>query len=101
MEPSAANPPARNAMRTLKNTNRWNTGVPSPDRLRHLRQRLVRDWMARHPEVPAQAWERLIVLTASEAEALAWQTNAPLLVLPALMEEKLDDLRRYAARQIV
>lgn len=75
--------------------------MPSPDRLRHLRQRLVREWMVRNPEVPATPWERLIGLSAIEAEALAWQTNAPLLVLPVLLEEKLDDVRRYAARQVL
>jgi hypothetical protein len=42
---------------------------------------------------------RLIRLALNEAEALAVQTGVPELVLPALAEEKVGSLRRWAARQ--
>ncbi len=87
-------------MRTLKNTARWPAAKPKPDRLRTLRQRLLREWTLRNPEIQEGPWGRLVTLTAGEAEALAWQTPAPLLVFPALLEEKLDHLRAYAKRQV-
>lgn len=36
---------------------------------------------------------------ANEAAALAWLTPFPLLLLPALLEEKAADARRHTARQ--
>jgi len=42
---------------------------------------------------------RLLRLAAGEAEALAWQTPFPLLLLPVLLEEKLEAGRTYLARQ--
>lgn len=69
---------------------------PGPDPLSALKRRLVRDWTARHGLGPPG---RLTRLAAIEAEALAWQTPVPLLVLPALLEEKLERVRGYEARQ--
>ena len=36
---------------------------------------------------------------AAEAESLAWLTTVPLLVLPALLQEKAREARFYATRQ--
>lgn len=36
---------------------------------------------------------------AVDAAAVAWLTPWPLLVFPALFEEKIDEARRYVARQ--
>lgn len=38
-------------------------------------------------------------LATKEAEALAWTTPYPLLFLPALIQEKMDWVNRYEARQ--
>jgi hypothetical protein len=43
--------------------------------------------------------QRLIRLALNEAEALAAQTGVPELVLPALAEEKVATLKKWAARQ--
>ena len=43
--------------------------------------------------------ERMARLAATEAEALAWETSYPLLVLPVLLDEKLDYVCRYTERQ--
>jgi hypothetical protein len=43
--------------------------------------------------------QRLIRLALNEAEALASQTGVPELVLPILAEEKVDALKKWAARQ--
>jgi hypothetical protein len=43
--------------------------------------------------------ERLIRLALNEAEALAAQTGVPELVLPALAEEKVAALKKWAIRQ--
>ena len=41
----------------------------------------------------------LLRLAAGEAEALAWVNGFPLLLLPVLLEEKVEAVRRYTARQ--
>jgi hypothetical protein len=43
--------------------------------------------------------QRLVRLALNEAEALASQTGVPELVLPILAEEKVDALKKWAARQ--
>ena len=43
--------------------------------------------------------DRLLHLAVIEAEALAWTTPEPLLVFPALAEEKVESLLRWAQRQ--
>jgi len=43
--------------------------------------------------------ENLLMLAITEAEALAWATAYPLLLLPVLAEEKVADLRRWEDRQ--
>ena len=68
----------------------------APDSLRRLRRRLFRAWLNQHGRTHGG---RLAWLAAGEAEALAWQTAAPLLVLPALLAEKLDHVRDYGARR--
>ena len=42
---------------------------------------------------------KLLRLAAGEAEALAWLTPFPHLFLPVLLEEKIDTVRQYVARQ--
>ena len=41
----------------------------------------------------------LLRLAAGEAEALAWVNGFPLLLLPVLLEEKVEAVRRYTTRQ--
>lgn len=41
----------------------------------------------------------LLRLAAGEAEALAWVNGFPLLLLPVLLEEKVEAVRCYIARQ--
>lgn len=43
--------------------------------------------------------DRLIRLAVNEAEALAWQTEFPHLVFPALAREKAEHLAAWRARQ--
>lgn len=43
--------------------------------------------------------ERVLRLALNEAEALAWQTQVPHLVFPALAEEKVRAVARWNARQ--
>lgn len=68
------------------------------DGLRELKNRLLREWLERNAELPTAIYGRLPSLAAGEAEAIAWQTEVPLLVFPALFEEKLEDIRRYTRR---
>lgn len=42
---------------------------------------------------------RQLTLAANEAAAVAWTTPFPMLVLPALLEEKAAEVRHYARRQ--
>jgi hypothetical protein len=64
--------------------------------LASLKKRLVSERLSAGTEPGV---ERMARLAATEAEALAWQTPYPLLVLPALLDEKLDYVSRYAERQ--
>jgi len=50
-------------------------------------------------EIKDERLARIYRLAAIEAEALAWQTPCPFLFLPALLEEKLEEVRRYALQQ--
>lgn len=50
-------------------------------------------------DISDERLSRLFRLAAIEAEALAWQTPYPFLFLPALLEEKLNEVRRYAIQQ--
>jgi hypothetical protein len=43
--------------------------------------------------------ERVLRLALNEAEALAWQTELPHLVFPALAEEKVRAVARWNRRQ--
>jgi hypothetical protein len=51
------------------------------------------------PKMGDQGQLRLLRLAAGEAEALAWLTPFPLLVLPELLREKLAATDRYVTRQ--
>lgn len=64
--------------------------------LERLKQSLLNEHLA------AEADERLhssLRYAAHEAASLAWATPYPLLVLPALMEEKRQEARQQAERQ--
>ncbi len=65
-------------------------------RLTVLKERLLREHLK---EAVEPSLDRLLRLAASEAEALAWQTPVPLLVMPTLLEEKLNTVRLYSDRQ--
>ncbi|MBL9139491.1 MAG: hypothetical protein JNK85_26715 [Verrucomicrobiales bacterium] len=69
-----------------------------PDALAGLRDRILQSLVAADG-FDADDATRLYRLVASEAEALAWQTAAPLLVFPVLFEEKLVRTREYLSRQ--
>jgi len=64
--------------------------------LSNLRSRLLQEALANvaDPELSG-----LVRLAAGEAEAQAWLTSFPLLLFPALFEEKTERLRSYVARQ--
>jgi hypothetical protein len=52
-----------------------------------------------HPSLGQKRLEAMLDHARQEAEALAAATPFPSLVLPCLLEEKLDEARHYAARQ--
>lgn len=66
-------------------------------RLATLKERLLREYLAQTPGAFSERWLRL---AANEAEALAWQTPVPLLIFPALLQEKLTTVGHYATRQL-
>jgi hypothetical protein len=76
--------------------------TPSLDRQRtglalsDLKERLLQSRLAKITDAEPV---RLLRLAAGEAEALAWQTPFPLLLLPVLLEEKLEAGRTYSERQ--
>lgn len=65
-------------------------------RLEALKERLLRRYLE-DPQTTGLA-DRLR-WAAEDAASLAWATAFPLLVLPGLVEEKLEAARRQAARQ--
>lgn len=69
-----------------------------PDALAGLKDRILQAAVASDSFDTDDAL-RLYRLVANEAEALAWQTAAPLLVFPVLFEEKLVQTRQYLTRQ--
>ena len=64
--------------------------------LTELKERLLRSAQRGARDVEQ---EKLMRLAAGEAEALAWLTAYPLLVLPVLLEEKVHAAKRYYALQ--
>jgi hypothetical protein len=64
--------------------------------LGELKQRLLQ---RAAPEANDEWQLRFLHLAAGEAEALAWLTPFPHLLLPMLWEEKLDAAKRYLARR--
>jgi hypothetical protein len=71
---------------------------PAEGDLDRLKERLVRPLLntAHEPELNSA-----LQLAANEAASAAWFTPYPLLVFPALLEEKLAGARRQQARQRV
>jgi len=69
---------------------------PPDTELARLKNRLLEE---RLPEDTEPSVERLARLEATEAEALSWLTPFPLLVFPALLDEKLEGVQGYARRQ--
>jgi hypothetical protein len=67
---------------------------PSPDRLGQLRNTLLEQCIA-----TGLLSRQLAELALREAEALACQTDIPLLVFPVLAEEKVLAVRRWQRRQ--
>lgn len=67
---------------------------PSPDRLAHVRNTLLEQCVA-----AGLLSRQLAELALREAEALAFQTNIPLLVFPVLAAEKVRAVRRWQRRQ--
>ncbi|HEY1172381.1 MAG TPA: hypothetical protein VGH19_13520 [Verrucomicrobiae bacterium] len=69
------------------------------ERLEHLKMKLVAEWMrkTRNPEKFG-----LISWAASEAVSLAWMSGAPLLMLPELLDEKVNEaLLRHARQKLI
>jgi hypothetical protein len=64
--------------------------------LDNLKKRLLEPLMEKTRDLDAEAALRL---AATEAAALAWTTPFPLLLLPALLEEKVERTERYLAQQ--
>ena len=64
--------------------------------LERLKDRLLREWLQQTPDEELYAPLRR---AANEAAALAWFTPFPLLLFPALLEEKARAARQQGARQ--
>jgi len=66
------------------------------ERLESLKMKLVADWMrkTRNPEKFG-----VIRWAASEAVSLAWLSGMPLLMLPSLLDEKVNEALNRHARQ--
>ncbi len=69
-------------------------GEPIQAQIQQLRQKLS----ASHP-FSRDGKSHLIRLALNEAEALAWQTEYPHLVFPALAEEKIAAIQQWHSRQ--
>ena len=64
--------------------------------LERLKERLLRELLA---ELPQPEYNAPLRRACNDAAALAWTTNAPLLVFPELAREKAEAARRYTTRQ--
>jgi hypothetical protein len=64
-------------------------------RANELKSVLVKKLSAEHAEVE----KRLVRQAVNEADALAFLTSVPLLLLPALAEEKVEEVAAWSARQ--
>jgi hypothetical protein len=64
-------------------------------RAEELKSTLLNRLSAEHADVPA----RLVYQAVNEADALAALTLVPLLVLPALAEEKVEKVAAWSAHQ--
>jgi len=65
-------------------------------RFEDLKNRLLLDWLEANVDTRLNGYLRR---AANEAAALAWVTPYPLLVFPALFEEKAETVHVRAARQ--
>jgi hypothetical protein len=65
-------------------------------KLRQLEEQFAAKLIA---EVQSGVPRRLVEQAINEAEALAWNTQFPLLFLPELAEEKIEGARQWARRQ--
>lgn len=92
----AANPKALRRMGRLPATHRRVSNRTAEGGLTRLKGRLLRQLLAETENPRLQVGLRR---AAAEAESLAWLTPVPLLVLPALLEEKAREARLYATRQ--
>lgn len=92
----AANPKALRRMGRLPALNRRGPLRTGEGGLTRLKGRLLRRLLAETENPKLQLGLRR---AAAEAESLAWLTTVPLLVLPALLEEKAREARLYATRQ--
>ena len=64
------------------------------EQVAEIRERLFAEWRGM-----LATQERVLHLALNEAEAIAWQTEVPHLVFPALAEEKVRALARWNVRQ--
>jgi hypothetical protein len=64
------------------------------EQLARVRESLFNEWRE-----TLSTQERLLRLALNEAEALAWQSEVPQLLFPALAEEKVRGLARWHIRQ--
>jgi hypothetical protein len=70
--------------------------LPVEEELEQLKNRLLREALARANSLDTSVWLRR---AANDAAALAWLTPYPLLLLPGLFEEKARLARKSACRQ--
>ena len=73
-----------------------NFRVEQENELERLKNRLLRQTLG---ELTAPEASGFVRRAANEAAALAWETRVPLLVFPALFEEKTATALRQVARQ--
>jgi hypothetical protein len=64
------------------------------DRIEHVKQTVLDEF---HDTM--EAHNQMVRLAVNEAEALAWETDYPHLVFPALAHEKAEQVSSWEARQ--
>jgi hypothetical protein len=79
----------------MKNTNMKNSRENILAQAEELKSVLVKRLSAEYADVG----ERMVFLAVNEADALASLTSEPLLVLPTLAEEKVQEAAAWSARQ--
>jgi hypothetical protein len=76
------------------NTNRVKSRWASDGALKAVRAEIKDKF-----QTSSQERTRWLELALNEAEALAWQTDFPLLLFPTLAEEKISEVTRWLRRQ--